>query len=192
MTMHPSKINYYGDFVVYPALIVAFTTCRILVPGTTGLGLWILAAILGCAGWTLVEYALHRVAFHALGPMVLLHAQHHGHPRALLGAPTWLTLATIVFVLLVPTGYSLSWNVGFGIATGFMTGYLWYVLIHHLVHHHAPRKVPRRFQSLRRHHLLHHQHGGAGNFGVTSGFWDRVFHTTLRPRLNAIRYDQHL
>ncbi|MBD9487019.1 sterol desaturase family protein [Ensifer sp. ENS11] len=41
--------------------------------------------------------------------------------------------------------------------------------------------------ALKRRHALHHHVTPEGNFGVTSGPWDRVFATDIQPRRNPRR-----
>jgi sterol desaturase/sphingolipid hydroxylase (fatty acid hydroxylase superfamily) len=62
-----------------------------------------------------------------------------------------------------------------------MLGYLWYVSVHHIVHHWKAEPGTYAY-ALKRRHMLHHHFDDMGNFGVTSGFWDRVFGTDLKGR----------
>lgn len=69
----------------------------------------------------------------------------------------------------------------FSLTGGFLLGYLCYVSVHHLVHHRPARPGSVLF-ALKRRHALHHHVTPEGNFGVTSGFWDRVFGTEIQLR----------
>jgi cyclopropane-fatty-acyl-phospholipid synthase len=67
-------------------------------------------------------------------------------------------------------------------------GYLAYAMVHHATHH-ATRRLARQagisrwLTGRRRWHALHHsQRQTPGHFGVTTGFWDRVFGTTQVSR----------
>ena len=69
-------------------------------------------------------------------------------------------------------GRMLTVFVGF-----FLTGYLAYEYIHYAMHKKEPRSGLAEF--LRRHHLIHHAHGHAGNFGVSTPLWDWLLGTRL-------------
>lgn len=176
------KLNYYGDFFAYPALIAAFAVHGASQHDPRAVAAWWLSALLGIVSWTLVEYCMHRCAFHSFGPLRAPHASHHSSPRSLIGTPTWVTIATLLLVVFVPMGYLASWNTAGGVTGGLMTGYLWYVTVHHVVHHRSPKRLSKRLAGLRRHHLIHHHHGQLGNFGVTSTLWDRVLATRIVGR----------
>lgn len=177
--MQLSKLGYYGDFLVYPALIAALTLYAAY--DATGLqrGAWVLFALVGLATWTLVEYVLHRTLFHNFPVLKRLHGAHHTTPKALLGSPIWLSVAIGSLIIFGP----LWWTTGFMIAsatsTGLMLGYLGYVTVHHLSHHANPRHDSYLYRAKRR-HALHHYCGETSNFGVTTGIWDRIFGTELR------------
>jgi hypothetical protein len=57
--MLSGKVGYYADFVVYGTLLAASVTFT-LRSGRSDQLIWIAAAVAGLAGWTLVEYLLHR------------------------------------------------------------------------------------------------------------------------------------
>lgn len=175
-----SSMNYYGDFIAYPALILGASVQGLTQAHIAPIQSWLTAATAGIVMWTLIEYLMHRYAFHRSGPLVALHALHHQSPTALIGAPTWLTLGTLAMAILLPLGYLWSWNVARGFTTGVMAGYLWYVIVHHLVHHGVSVAWLRRLPARRGYHLRHHYARQPGNFGVTSDVWDRIFSTRLR------------
>ena len=63
---------------------------------------------------------------------------------------------------------------------GVVGGYLAYGIVHHAVHH-----WPADYAWLRRRrlwHAMHHHRQPPQRFGVSSGFWDRVFGTAGVPR----------
>lgn len=68
-----------------------------------------------------------------------------------------------------------------GLTAGFMLGYLWYVSVHHLIHHGGLGRSALAMR-LKRRHMLHHHFNDEGNYGVTSGFWDKVFGTDIQVR----------
>ena len=60
---------------------------------------------------------------------------------------------------------------GFGV----LLGYAGYMFVHHATHHFAIGPGDWLYEARVR-HMAHHYHDDA-NFGVSVGFWDRVFRT---------------
>jgi sterol desaturase/sphingolipid hydroxylase (fatty acid hydroxylase superfamily) len=182
--MRLSTWGYRADFFVYPLLI---GTAALQGLGRARLpdGLaWAASAALGAFAWTMVEYAMHRWAFHGLPVLREWHAEHHRHPLARVGTPTWVSapLFLAIWLALAASGRIVA---AAGFAAGLMTGYLVYGVIHHGVHH---WRVPagswlRRTQ---RRHASHHRGDFDGEFGVTTAWWDVVF-GTRRPVVGARR-----
>ncbi len=176
--MRLSKASYFADFVVYPpaVLLLLLVTLR---PGSPVS--WSESSVCVLAGlmlWTLIEYLAHRFILHEIRYLADMHEMHHNDPTGFVGTPTWLSLGMICCGSLLP----LWWKSGLGLAGGFtagmMAGYLWYVGIHHIVHHW--RILPGTYlYRLKRRHALHHHARQPCNFGVTTGFWDRVFGTAF-------------
>ena len=130
--------------------------------------------------WTLAEYVLHRVVFHAepdtpLGRKFhfLAHGIHHLDPQD----PTRLLfpplagggLALILFGILnifLPFAQSLS------AMAGLLSGYLAYDVSHYLSHHGKAHGPWHRF--VRRYHLAHHFQDPDSRFGVSQPLWDII------------------
>jgi sterol desaturase/sphingolipid hydroxylase (fatty acid hydroxylase superfamily) len=55
-------------------------------------------------------------------------------------------------------------------------------VVHHLIHHRRGGAPAGYLQGLRISHLRHHYSPQQGNFGVTTGIWDRVFGTVIHPK----------
>jgi sterol desaturase/sphingolipid hydroxylase (fatty acid hydroxylase superfamily) len=123
--MRLSKAGYYSDFYVYPIVILGLTASALMRASLADAAAWLGATLAGLVIWTLLEYAMHRVAFHRIAIFIPLHDEHHRAPLA----------------------YRLP-------------------------------LVDR----LRAWHLRHHYSKSAGNFGVTTTFWDYVFRTALAAR----------
>jgi sterol desaturase/sphingolipid hydroxylase (fatty acid hydroxylase superfamily) len=174
--MRISKYGYYGDFFVYPVLIGALALCSIFKSKGFHLSEWLLLCVSGLFVWSLAEYCLHRFVFHHFPFIKNLHDAHHTDPTALIGSPTWLSVAIGLIILFTP----LVWSVGFMVASatliGFMTGYLLYVSVHHL-NHHAKKRHGTYFYWAKRRHALHHHCGETKNFGITTDCWDLLFGT---------------
>jgi dihydroceramide fatty acyl 2-hydroxylase len=160
------------------------------------LGLWSFAsrgggpgagAALVAGGWlafSLMEYLLHRFAFHRAFPHTpggrlegfLTHGYHHHYPndRMRLVMPPLIAwpLALVVWgVYRVALGPGVSG----ALFAGTLLGYVIYDCTHYYAHHARPRAGVGRW--LRRYHLLHHHDRQGGRFGVSSPLWDLVFGT---------------
>lgn len=125
----------------------------------------------GLLTWTIVEYFLHRLAFHGFAP----HTQHHAVPRDVgyTLAPLWLSLTSSSLLF---GAFSLaigSWTAGASILAGVIAGYLAYEAIHLRIHSVAPGGPLLR--ALRQYHFYHHYADDRVCFGVTSPIWDWVF-----------------
>jgi sterol desaturase/sphingolipid hydroxylase (fatty acid hydroxylase superfamily) len=177
--MQLSKFDYYCDYVVYPLVIGALATVAIAHHDSREILVWGAAMLGGIAFWTLFEYLVHRIALHRYGMFVAAHAMHHAAPRAYIGTPTWISLPTYAGFVFLPLWLAFGFNVASGTFSGVMIGYTWYGLLHHLIHHlKNPSPLPY-LRNLQAWHMRHHHSPKAGNFGVTTGLWDRLFWTTV-------------
>lgn len=177
-SMEHGATAYRADFALYGAASVALAAV-LMVAGPSALRLQLLAlALLGLAGWSLVEYLLHRFVLHGLRPFSTWHAEHHRRPTALICTPTVLSASLIAALVFMPAlllgdvwrACALTW--------GLLTGYLFYTITHHVMHHGSGQRA--WIQRRKRWHAQHHgspQEPGRkrGRYGVTSGLWDRVF-----------------
>lgn len=145
----------------------------------------------GLLSWGLLEYCLHRFAFHyearsELGKKFVYaaHLSHHDNPRAndnlfsglLISAPVataYLILAWLATGSLRATSY---------LFTGLVVGYFYYEWLHFRSHHRRARL--RLFRYLQKYHLLHHHRTPEMRFGVTSPLFDILF-GTFRPVRSA-------
>jgi sterol desaturase/sphingolipid hydroxylase (fatty acid hydroxylase superfamily) len=174
--MHLSPASYYSDFVVYPLIIAGLSVIGIVASGTDGAVRWMAICVGSIGLWTLIEYGLHRFVFHRAPYIKELHREHHEEERALLGTPVVLSVLAQMLLVFLPV--MAIWDVTAATAAtaGIMIGYLWYVSVHHVLHH-GHFAHTNHLYTLKRRHALHHHSDEACNFGVTTGFWDRVFQT---------------
>lgn len=137
-------------------------------------------ALAGVALWSLVEYALHRFVLHGIEPFRRWHGLHHDRPMALICTPTILSASLFVVLVFLPALLlGGRWRAG-ALTLGLLTGYLAYTVTHHATHHWHGRSAWLRKR--KRWHALHHHDRSPACFGVTTGFWDRVFGTAGRAR----------
>ncbi len=170
-----TRLGYFSDFIVYPALIALLAAAGIGL-GTDGGVRW-LSIFLACVAlWTFLEYFLHRFVFHHMPYFRQMHERHHDAEHDLIGTPTWISVCTFAVLVLAPLTLLGDLSVATAVSAGLMLGYLWYVAVHHLVHHWHPGHSTYLYR-LKRRHALHHHHDEERNFGVTTGLWDRVFGT---------------
>jgi len=174
-----SRFAFFADFYTYPAATAAFVILALAGDPQRWMASAI-AIIVGFALWTLVEYLLHRLVLHHLRWVKDQHDVHHNDQMALVGTPTWFSMLVFLAFVTMPALIVSTPEVAAAFTAGMMLGYLWYVTAHYGIHH-WPSKSVGYFVRLKRRHALHHHFDDLGNFGVTSGFWDRVFRTNLAP-----------
>ncbi|WP_438041925.1 sterol desaturase family protein [Sorangium sp. So ce128] len=153
-----------------------------------GIGVWsgggALAGALfwaaGLAGWTLIEYLLHRFLFHlpAEHPLAFLgariHLAHHEAPdQTPIVKPPAATLGAFSAGFCA-TAAAAGVSRAAPLWAGLVAGYLLYELSHLAAHLLGDAEHPLPAQ--RRHHLRHHAAPRA-RFGVSSALWDRAFDT---------------
>ena len=141
--------------------------------------------LLGVFFWTLIEYVIHRYAFHheaktGIGKQFhfIVHGVHHDYPndakRLVMPPVVSIPLALIfygLFVLLFGGAAPAVW-------AGLAAGYVCYDSIHYAIHH-FPMKAGI-LNRLKQHHLRHHYHDDHSGYGVSSPLWDYVFGTNRR------------
>lgn len=182
--MKMNKIGYFSEFLLFPPLVLIATFFAFRDPGRPPLVTWMIVFCAGLAGWTLVEYLLHRLLFHHVPILARLHERHHNSPEDLIGTPAWASALIALTAVATPAVAMLGFDLGTAATAGMVTGYLWYVLIHYATHHWQPGKGSYLYRA-RLHHARHHYVSQAGNFGVTTGVWDRVFGTIIKRRAAA-------
>jgi sterol desaturase/sphingolipid hydroxylase (fatty acid hydroxylase superfamily) len=174
-----TRISYYAELYAYPIVVGGLLLYDLDGSGFALHLRWWFAALGGAILWTLAEYLVHRFVYHKVAILKELHWLHHLRPSDLIGAPIWVSVVSFCcfFVLL-----AFLWDaqIAGGATSGLIVGYVSYLLIHDAVHRwQLDEKSWMRSYRLR--HLRHHRCPVPGNFGVTTGFWDFVFGTTIVP-----------
>lgn len=137
----------------------------------------------GLLAWTIVEYVMHRLAFHGFAP----HSQHHADPTdpAYILAPLWLSTSAALALFGVFSLAARSWTAGATILSGVIAGYLAYEAVHLRIHSRARGGAVLR--ALRKHHFYHHFTSDRVCFGVTSPLWDVVFGSMPAHRRRGLK-----
>jgi 4-hydroxysphinganine ceramide fatty acyl 2-hydroxylase len=177
--VHPATpLVIYGPAIIY-ALYVALWQRELSVHAVAGLFL------LGVFFWTLIEYVIHRYAFHheaktRIGKQFhfIVHGVHHDYPndakRLVMPPVISIPLALLfygLFFLLFGSSAPAVW-------AGLAAGYVCYDSIHYAIHHFAMKAGI--LNRLKQHHLRHHYHDDHSGYGVSSPLWDYIFGTNRR------------
>jgi cyclopropane-fatty-acyl-phospholipid synthase len=180
LSLEHSRAAYRADFVLHGTAVVMMAAL-LWMRGPPGHVLALAALTLaGLAGWSALEYALHRFVLHGLQPFKRWHGEHHRRPTALIYTPTVMSAALIVTLVFLPAWALTDLWGACALTLGVTTGYLAYATMHHALHHwHADFTWLRR---RKRWHAMHHRVGQSACYGVTSPFWDHVFGSTASRR----------
>lgn len=168
------KFLYFGDFAVIPVAVLLFAGFTLADYGLAAAPTWAVSLIVGVFIWTLVEYFIHRYFYHAAPILTPLHEAHHREPKAYIGVPSFVSSGIVIAICYLPLrGVEPIFASGF--TSGMLLGYAAYMFVHHATHHFDIQPGDWLYEARVR-HMAHHYHDDA-NFGVSVGFWDRVFHT---------------
>ena len=174
-----SRAAYCADFAMYGAAVILLAGFLTEYAPAGQRAVMLALALVGLMSWTGIEYVLHRFVLHGIDPFRRWHAQHHQRPSALIAAPTILSASLIASLVFLPALLVLNgWRAG-ALTLGVLTGYVAYAVTHHATHHWRADNAWLA-QRKRWHALHHHQVEHPGCYGVTSGFWDRVFGSAPR------------
>ena len=179
--MKMSKLGYFSEFLLFPPLILVATLLafRSLTPPQPAI--WAIVYGAGLAGWTFIEYLLHRVLFHHAPILSQIHERHHHSPMDLIGTPAWASALIGLIAIAIPSWAALGFDTGTAATAGLVTGYLWYVFVHYATHHWRLRPGSYLYRARLR-HARHHHLSHSGNFGVTTIVWDHIFGTAFEGR----------
>lgn len=176
-----SRWNYYSRFVVYPVAVAVLAALALLATPSTDWWHCGLQFLAGIVAWTLAEYVLHRFLVRRIPRLRQMYEAHHRDQHALIGISSLVSAPVALVALLAPLWWLGGQEFACSMTAGLLFGYLSYAAAHHLAHH-RPARPGSLFYALKRRHALHHHVTRQGNFGVTSGAWDRLFGTDIKPR----------
>ena len=179
VSVRMSPIAFHLDYFLYPPVIAL---CIYLNHGGLGLIATALLFVSGLLAWTLAEYLLHRFVLHGRSVFAKYHQAHHDDPGAMIAAPPLLSLSLFLMLALLPAILIIGLRPALPLFAGFLSGYLAFGAIHQLVHHsQSHHALIRHFKKF---HARHHHGSNSHNFGVLTGFWDRIFGTYEMPNRN--------
>lgn len=135
------------------------------------------AALLGVATWSFLEYVIHRWLGHRFhrNPFGVEHVRHHIEGGYF--APAWkkVLVAVLAAVLLGGPALLAAGTLGLAYVGGLLGFYTTYEVLHRRLHVSPGRGRYGRWA--RCHHFAHHFVDARHNHGVTSPVWDLVFGT---------------
>jgi sterol desaturase/sphingolipid hydroxylase (fatty acid hydroxylase superfamily) len=171
------RLRHFGDFVTVPLAISVFLELA----GLDRLNL----VLVGLAAWTLLEYLVHRFAFHHHPVGRRLHQLHHDHPSDPDAERSSLSTPLLAF----PFGCLLICAAGVqdgsALFAGLLSGYLAFIVVHYAIHRWTIEPNSWLYSAKMR-HLTHHRFENC-NYGVTMIFWDIVFRTNARIVAERLR-----
>lgn len=174
-----NKVLYFGDFVAIPVATLVLMYLALSGGGGRDALEFAVTLITGVVFWTFVEYWIHRTLYHHAPVLSPLHDLHHQQPEALIGVPSFLSSGFIIVVCYTPL-MTVAPIAASGFTAGVLIGYAAYMYVHHATHH--LRIEPGHWlYRARVRHMAHH-YADQYNFGVSTGFWDRVFGTVRAKR----------
>jgi sterol desaturase/sphingolipid hydroxylase (fatty acid hydroxylase superfamily) len=176
-SLQHSRAAYLADFALLYAAVSGLAAFLVGTDRPERRGGVAAFVVIGLGSWTLIEYAVHRFLFHGLQPFRRWHALHHRRQTDLIYVPTTVSVSAVTGLALL-SGWMLGeLSRACALTLGVLIGYVAYSITHHAVHHWSGRNVWLRRR--KRWHSLHHRPGQPpGRYGVTSAFWDHVFHST--------------
>jgi sterol desaturase/sphingolipid hydroxylase (fatty acid hydroxylase superfamily) len=180
-----SKVHPAAPFILWIPINLA-TIGWALYSGTTSLAQAAVFIPLGFLTWQLMEYFIHKKAFHwlGIGPISrrfhdIVHGFHHKYPdddtRLVMPLAVSIGLSAVIWSMLYPL-HRLDLTVP--LWTGILSGYLWYDFTHWSTHFRKP--LTQWGVELRTHHMAHHFADPDMNFGISHRWIDSVMGTRLK------------
>jgi len=177
---HPFQVFFQTPALLFTFSISLLSSMALLVYAfvlTTSIRIPFLF-LSGFVFWTLYEYLLNRFFLHEISVKTFsrFHHWHHSdpdNPRYLVIHPGIL-LMSIFFAGL--TGFIVLSSSVVPALAGFLFGYSLFIVLHY-IQHYVPSRQGDFLFPLSKNHFLHHSSYHEKAFGVTTMFWDWLFHT---------------
>ena len=184
----------FTPFYFYGPIVTALGTAATVMRGSRSIGNIALLLAVGLLTWGMIEYCLHRFAFHfearskrAREFVYAMHLSHHEKPKAMddLFANLSFSVPIAALYCLLAWAITGSWQAMAFLYVGMTAGYFGYEFLHYQAHHLSPRLGIFRY--LKRYHMLHHFQTPDLRFGVTSPLFDYLFGTFKPARKSRSR-----
>lgn len=165
--------------IVLPGLVAAVSAALVLraTPGPWWQRLALIAA--GVLLWTLVEYLLHRVLLHRVGPFERWHQDHHLRPEQPIRVPLLFSVPLLVMLAGLPLLLFGSAAAAAPLVLGLVGGHILQESVHDRLHR-GPASPESWLERRRLAHRFHHLDDESVEFGTLTGFWDRAFGSLRR------------
>jgi sterol desaturase/sphingolipid hydroxylase (fatty acid hydroxylase superfamily) len=141
---------------------------------------------LGYMTWSMTEYVMHRFLFHfrsknkfAQKMVYLIHGNHHDCPKDPMRLFMPIVPTFLFSVIYFGIFYLILGKACIIFLAGFNLGYLSYDFIHYSIHTFKPPKFLRFIWT---HHMKHHYQEQDKSYGVSTPFWDLIFHTMPKKK----------
>jgi sterol desaturase/sphingolipid hydroxylase (fatty acid hydroxylase superfamily) len=177
-----SKVHFTVPLFIYIPVIAFFVYKDFAELNVSG-WYFIEFFIVGLFVWSFTEYLLHRFIFHFVPKSwwgqrlhFIFHGVHHDYPKdakRLVMPPSVSIPLAIMFYFLFSA--FLTREQLYAFFPGFIVGYLCYDMMHYAMHHYNFKTS--FMKKVKQHHMLHHYSDPAKDFGVSSPFWDFIFHS---------------
>lgn len=170
------------DLIIELISIGSISLLSIYLASITGFINTVLLFFSGFIAFGLLEYCIHRFAFHLkTGKEPLkkwvykIHGIHHHHPsdQRFYKTPVYLKISVVLVINVL--GYITGGGTGLVFSSGIGCGYAFYLAVHFVVHHYSP--PGNRFKFFWLYHEIHHHIDQKKAFGVSNPIWDFVFNT---------------
>jgi sterol desaturase/sphingolipid hydroxylase (fatty acid hydroxylase superfamily) len=197
MTLRELVVAYFTHYSIQVYLGLAIVAIAIAVASAPGWWQPLSGVALTFVVYPLAEYALHRWVLHGrflykqawtAKVWKRIHYDHHQNPHDLsvLFGALYTTLPPI-FLLSLPLGWLIGGaSAGFAALATALIVFAGYEFCH-CVQHLPFTPQNRWLREIKKRHLAHHFHSEQGNYGITSGLWDRLLGTMYDSRVNVPR-----
>jgi dihydroceramide fatty acyl 2-hydroxylase len=189
-----SKVHPAAPFVLWIPIVVG-TMLYAFAYAVTSWHLVLVCFPFGLLSWQVMEYFIHKKAFHwvGIGPITrrfhdISHGFHHKYPddadRLVMPLAVSISLGTIIGV-----GVSFFHRPDLTVPwwCGLVSGYLFYDFTHWSTHFRKP--LTNWGKKMRAHHMAHHFADPEMNFGISHRWIDALLGTRQKRNAEEQRHD---